>query len=113
MTDNREKVTAQKITLTNLITAAFQETHLDAIYSSRLKEPPTARAESSSEILTQSTRNIVIAQLNPIAGTVDCKQLVSRSVAHITTMSETVYDLSSKSIFELIKALQLKDSYIQ
>ena len=28
-------------------------------------------------------------------------------------MSETAYDLSSKFIFELIKALQLKDSYVQ
>ena len=28
-------------------------------------------------------------------------------------MSETIYDLNNKFIFELIKALQLKDSYIQ
>ena len=52
-------------------------------------------------------------QLNPITETVDYKQLVSRSVAHIAIMSETTYDLSNKFIFELIKALQLKDSYIQ
>ena len=64
-------------------------------------------------MLTQSTRNVAVAQLNPIAETVNCKQLVPRSVAHIATMSETAYDPSSKSIFELIKALQLKDSYIQ
>ena len=52
-------------------------------------------------------------QLNPVAETIDCKQLVPRSVAHIAIMSETAYDPSSKFIFELIKALQLKDSYVQ
>ena len=64
-------------------------------------------------MLTQSTRNVAAAQLNPVAKTIDYKQLVSRSVAHITTMSETAYDFSNKFIFELIKALQLKDSYVQ
>ena len=52
MTNNREEVTTQKITLINLITAAIQETYLDVIYSSKLRESSTARAESSSEILT-------------------------------------------------------------
>ena len=60
MTNNREEVTAQKIILINLITAAIQETYLDVIYSSRLKESSTARVESSSEILTQSIRNVAI-----------------------------------------------------
>ena len=112
VTSNREEVTAQKITLTNLIIAAFQETYLDVIYSSRLRESSTARVESSSEMLTQSTRNVVVAQLNFIVKTINYKQLVSRLIVHIATISETTYDLSNKFIFELIKALQLKDSYI-
>ena len=64
-------------------------------------------------MLTQSTRNVIIAQLNSVTETVNYKQLVSRLVAHIATISETTYNLNNKFIFELIKALQLKDSYIQ
>ena len=45
-------MTAQKITLTNLITATIQETYLNIIYSSRLRESSTARTESLSEIFT-------------------------------------------------------------
>ena len=52
ITDNREEVTIQKITLINLITATIQETYLNVIYSSRLRESSTARVESSSEMLT-------------------------------------------------------------
>ena len=92
--------------------AIIQETYLDVIYSSRLKKSSTARAESSSEILIQSIRNVAIAQLNSITKTINYKQLVSRLIAHIATMSETTYDLNNKFIFELIKALQLKDSYV-
>ena len=87
------------------MTAAIQEIYLDIIYSSRLRESLTARVESSSEMLIQSTRNVVIAQLNLIAETINYKQLVSRSVAYIVTINETIYDLSSKFIFELIKVL--------
>ena len=108
-----EEVVSQRATLANLMTAAIQETHLDAVHPSRLREPPTARAESSSETLAQSTRNVAAVQLNPVAGTVGCKQLVPRLVAQIAGTSETAYDPSSKSIFELLKALQLEDPYVQ
>ena len=52
MIDNKKEVTTQKITLTNLIIVIIQETYLDIIYSSKLKESSTAKAESLSEILT-------------------------------------------------------------
>lgn len=108
-----EEVTAPRATLVDLMTAAVQETHLDTVHPSRLREPQPENSGSSSETLAHHHRNVAETQLNPVAGTVGCKQLVPRSVVQVATAGETAYDPSSKSVFELIKALQREDAYVQ
>ncbi len=112
---SKEEVTAKKASLGSLMTAAVQETHLSAVHPSRLREPqPAPRPVGSlGETPTQHNRNVAEEQLNPVAGTVGCKQLVPRLVAQIAAISETAYESSSKSIFELVKALQLEDPFVQ
>lgn len=112
-TGPREEVSVKKAILENLMTAAVQETHLNAIHSSRLREPQPSTRGSLSETLTQHTCNVTDERLNPIAKTAGCKQLVPRLVTEVLATSETAYDASSKPIYELIKALQQEDALIK
>ena len=102
-----------KHTLGALMTAAVQETYLNAVHPSRLRKPQPPIRGSSSETLAQRECNVAEAQLNPVAGTVGCKQLVPRFVANVMAASETAYDPSSKPAYELIKALQQEDALVQ
>ena len=82
------------------------------IHIERLRNPQTARAGSAGETLPQPNRNVADWQLNPVAGTVGCKQLVPRSIARVLAMDETAYNRESASMVELIKALQLEDPLV-
>ena len=102
-----------KAALKTLTTAAVQETYLSAVHQSRLREPQTQIRGSLSETLVQHTRNVAEIQLNPVAGTAGCKQLVPRLAANVLVASETAYDPSSKPAYELIKSLQQEDALVQ
>lgn len=112
-TGPREEASAKKAMLKNLMTAAVQETHLNAVHPSRLREPQPPTRGSSSETLAQHTRNAADERLDPVAGTANCKQLVPRLVTEVLTTSETAYNASSKPIYKLIKALQQEDALVK
>ncbi len=50
-------------------------------------------------------------QLNSVAETVDCKQLISCVIVRVLIIHEITYDFSSKFIVELIKILQQENEF--
>jgi len=55
--------------------------------------------------------NVAEKQLNSVAETIDCKQLISHAIVRVLTIHETIYNFSSKFIVELIKILQQEDEF--
>ncbi len=100
--------------LLRIMTLAMQETHLNKVHFSRNRisqfESTTSRS-TDVETLTHKDCNVVEKQLNSVAETVDCKQLISRAIVRVLTIHETAYDFSSKFIVELIKILQQEDEF--
>jgi len=100
--------------LLKIITLAMQEMHLDEVHFSRDRisqfESTTSRS-TDVETSTHKDRNVAEKQLNFVAETVDCKQLISRAIVRVLTIHETTYDFSSKFIVELIKILQQEDKF--
>ena len=95
------------------MTAAVQETCLDAVHPSRLREPQPQNRGSLGKTPAQHDCSVTEIQFNPAAGTAGCKQLVPRLVANVLMASETAYNPSSKPAYELIKALQQEDALVQ
>jgi hypothetical protein len=93
---------------------AVQKMHLNEIYFSRDKisqfESKNLRSQDI-ETLTHWDHNIIEKQLNSVAETIDCKQLVSHAIVKVLTIHETIYDSSSKFIVELIKILQQENKF--
>ena len=102
-----------KASLGTLMTAAVQETCLNAVHPSRLREPQPQNRGSVGETPAQHECSVAEIQLNPAAGTAGCKQLLPRLAANVLVASETAYDPSSKPVYELIKALQQEDALVQ
>jgi len=100
--------------LLRIMTLAMQETHLNKVHFSRNRisqfESTTLRS-TDVETSTHKDCNVVEKQLNSVAETVDCKQLISRAIVRVLTIHETAYDFSSKFIVELIKILQQEDEF--
>jgi len=96
------------------MTLAVRETHLDEVHFSRDRisqlESTTSRS-TDVETLTNRDRNIAEKQLNSVAETVDCKQLVLHAIVKVLIIHEMIYDFSSKFIVELIKILQQEDEF--
>ena len=102
-----------KETLLGSMAVASQQTCLDTVHPSRTREPRAGyRPVSNSETLAQRNCNVAHEGLNPVAGTTGCKQFVPRAVAKVMAMHETAYNDSSRSVFELVKALQKEDSFV-
>jgi len=55
--------------------------------------------------------NVIEKQLNFVAETVDCKQLISRAIVRVLTIHETTYNFSNKFVVKLIKILQQEDEF--
>ena len=73
-TGGREEAAALQMTLIGLMTAAVQETHLNAVYpSKRTRNPSTARAESGGKMPPHWHCDVAEDQLNPVTETVGCK----------------------------------------
>jgi len=100
--------------LLKIMILAVQKMHLDEVHF--LKDR-ISRSESKNlkrhdnETLTHRDRNVAEKQLNSVAETVDCKQLVSHAIVRVLTIHETTYDFSNKFIVELIKILQQEDEF--
>ncbi len=55
--------------------------------------------------------NVAEKQLNSIAETVDCKQLISHAIVKVLIIHEMTYNFSSKFIVKLIKILQQENEF--
>ena len=98
-----------KSMLLKVMILAVQETHLDKVHFSRDRISQFKSTTSKStdvETLIHKNHNIIEKQLNFVAETVDCKQLISRTIVKVLTIHETIYNFSSKFIVKLIKILQ-------
>jgi len=64
------------------------------------------------ETLTYKDCNVAEKQLNSVAETVDCKQLISHAIVKVLIIHETIYNFSSKFIVEFIKIDWQRDSSV-
>jgi len=96
------------------MTLTVRETHLDEVHFSRDRisqfESITSRS-TDVETSTHKDCNVAEKQLNSVAETVNCKQLVSHAIVRVLTIHETTYNSSSKFIVELIKILQQENEF--
>ncbi len=71
----------------------------------------TTLKSTNVEMLIHKDCNVAEKQLNFVAETVDCKQLISYAIVKVLIIHETIYNFSSKFIVELIKILQQEDEF--
>jgi len=103
-----------KSMLLRIMILTVQETHLNEVHFSKDKISQfklTTLKRTNVETSTHRDCNIAEKQLNFVAETVDCKQLISHAIVKVLTVHETIYDFSSKFIVELIKILQQEDKF--
>ncbi len=94
--------------LLRVMTLTVQEMHLNEVHFSkdRISQLKLTTSKSTNvEMLIHKDCNVVEKQLNFVAETVDCKQLISRAIVKVLTIHEIIYNFSSKFIVELIKIL--------
>jgi len=100
--------------LLKIIILAVQKTHLDEVHFLRNR---ISRSESENlrrhddETLTHKDCNVAEKQLNSVAETVDCKQLISHAIVRVLTIHEMTYNFNNKFIVKLIKILQQEDEF--
>jgi len=100
--------------LLKIMTLAMQEMHLDEVYflRSRISQLESTILKSTDvETSTHKNCNVAEKQLNSVAETVDCKQLISHAIVRVLIIHETTYNFSSKFIVKLIKILQQEDEF--
>ena len=88
--------------------------HLDEVHflRDRISQFKSITSRSTDvETLIYKDRNVAEKQLNSVAETVNCKQLVSRAIVRVLTIHETTYNFSSKFVVKLIKILQQEDEF--
>jgi len=100
--------------LLRVMTLVVRETHLNEVHflRSRISQLKSTTSKSTDvETLIHRNRNVAKKQLNSVAETVDCKQLVSHAIVKVLTIYEMTYDFNSKFVVELIKILQQEDEF--
>jgi len=88
--------------------------HLDEVHFSRnriFQFESTISKSTDIETLIHKDCNVAEKQLNSVAETVDCKQLISHAIVRVLTIHEIIYNFSSKFVVELIKILQQEDEF--
>jgi len=103
-----------KSMLLRIMTLTVQETHLNEVYFlkdkiSQLKS--TTSRSTDIETLIHRNYNIIKKQLNSVAETVDCKQLILHTIVKVLIIHEMIYNFSSKFVVELIKILQQENEF--
>ena len=68
---------------------------------------------SDRKTSAQHICNIAEEQLNPVAETVDCKQLVLHVMVRELTIHKTALNASSEGLIDLIQTLQSQDPFIK
>jgi hypothetical protein len=100
--------------LLRVMILAMREMHLDEVHflKDRISQFESTTSRSINvETLIHRDHNVVEKQLNSVAETVDCKQLVSHAIVRVLTIHEMTYNFSSKFIVELIKILQQENEF--
>jgi len=100
--------------LLRVMILTVRETHLDEVHFLKDKISQfesTISRSTNVETSIHKNCNVAEKQLNSVAETVDCKQLISHAIVRVLTIYETTYDFSSKFIVELIKILQQEDEF--
>jgi len=100
--------------LLKVMILTVQEMHLNEVHFLKDKISQfksTTLRSTDVEILTYKDCNVAEKQLNSVAETVDCKQLISCAIVRVLIIYETTYNFSSKFIVELIKILQQEDEF--
>jgi len=103
-----------KSMLLRIIILTVQEMHLDKVHFLKDKISQFESTTSNNidvKTLIYKDCNVVEKQLNSVAETVDCKQLVLHAIVKVLIIHEMTYDFSSKFIVELIKILQQEDEF--
>ena len=80
----------------------------------RIRDPElgTKPLRSDGETYAQRKCNVAELQLNPVAGTVGCKQLVPRVMVRELSIHETAEENPSQSLQELIQTLQDRNVFV-
>ncbi len=100
--------------LLKIMILAVQKMHLDEVHFLRNR---ISRSESENlrrhddETSTHKDCNVAEKQLNSVAETVDCKQLISHAIVKVLTIHEITYNFSNKFIVKLIKILQQENEF--
>jgi len=116
VSENRSTCSAMhvKSMLLRIMTLAVQEMHLNEVYFlkdkiSQLKS--TTSRSTDIETLIHRNYNITEKQLNSVAETVDCKQLILHAIVKVLIIHEMIYNFSSKFVVKLIKILQQENKF--
>ncbi len=103
-----------KSMLLRIMTLAVWEIHLNEVHflRSRISQFESTNLRSINvEMLIHKDCNVFEKQLNSVAETVDCKQLVSCAIVKVLIIHETTYNFNSKFVVKLIKILQQEDKF--
>jgi len=103
-----------KSMLLRIMILTVWKTHLDEVHFSRSRISQfksTTSRRTDVETLTHKDCNVAEKQLNSVAETVDCKQLISHTIVKVLTIHEMIYNFSNKFIVKLIKILQQEDEF--
>ncbi len=100
--------------LLKVMTLTVQEMYLNEVHFSKDKISQLESTISRStdvKTLIHKDHNVAEKQLNFVAETVDCKQLVSCAIVRVLIIHKTTYNFNSKFIVEFIKILQQEDEF--
>jgi len=100
--------------LLKVIILAVQETHLNEVHFLRnkiLQFEFENLKKHDDETLIHKNHNIIKKQLNFVAKTVDCKQLILHAIIRVLIIHEMIYNFISKFIVKLIKILQQENKF--
>jgi len=103
-----------KSMLLRVMILAVRETHLDEVHflKDRISQFESTTSRSTNvETSTHRDRNVAKKQLNSVAETVDCKQLILCAIVKVLTIYKMIYDFSNKFVVKLIKILQQEDEF--
>jgi len=100
--------------LLKVIILAVQETYLNEVHFLRnkiLQFEFENLKKHDDETLIHKNHNIIKKQLNFVAKTVDCKQLILHAIIRVLIIHEMIYNFNSKFIVKLIKILQQENEF--
>ncbi len=60
---------------------------------------------------THKNHNVIEKQLNSVAETVNCKQLILHAIVKVLIIHEMIYNFNSKFVVKLIKILQQENEF--